>query len=695
MSQIIALDTETTGLDLFHRAAPFMVCTIDDEGAYHTWQWKVNPKTREVIVDLDQWESLSDYIEGKVVVMHHADFDLRALARINIRLAFDNFIVPKNSQTYGQSKVVPVEAIHDTQLLSHAVNSQGTGDSEMGRHALKPLALHYLDISEGDESALRKATVSARRMAKSMGWTTGTSLGGDSEIEADYWMPRMIYKELSIRKQYGSVKDDVELELPPAEWENLCETYCKGDVYRTIGLYFTLMEILHQEGLEDQYRKEMELLPVTHLMEHFGLYADKDRCRKMAEDFTVDGHYYKMDAEAILIKHSGIKQINCNAGQQLATALEKSGIKLSTKTKPSNKFPQGQWATGADALRPIAQWCESPMLNGEKRERRLTDIGAALRLIIGYDPDKEGDEKYEKIPGYKTFQKGCEYINSYITYMDAWSVIHPSYHQVGTAWTRYSSREPNGQNISKKAVLPLRRLFGPPEGYVWFAIDYSQLELRIYAYASEDANLIAAFKAGYDFHSFSAMQMFGVANPESVTSEQRRYAKNVNFGVIFGAGPAKIDKTSGKPGTYQTYMEKFPNAKKFMSKISAQVTKHGYVTTLDGYRLYVPPEKPYVGTNAVIQGTAGRIIKNAMVRIHREGLVDWEAKSTKLPYGGSAIVANNHDELIIQIPKSYPYEDMGRVIMNVMEEEGPKCGVVTPVDAKMIFTNWGEGQKFV
>lgn len=677
-----------------------MVCTLDEEGEERTWEWPVDPRTRKVQYN-NSVEDLRQYLLGNKIVFHHADFDIRALYHVGIHLYAPQFDGVRD--LHGEPCIV--EEIHDTQLLSHVVNSQGIGytTSDFGRHALKPLAKHYLDIPIEDQSDLRKATIAARRIGKRLGWKLGKSLSGDSEVEADYWIPHAVYKlSQSYKSSHGgkdighlSKRNEWVEDKVPDSWKTLCETYCKGDVYRTLGLFFFLQEIMEQEGLQEHYEKELKLLPVTHLMEHFGMYADPKGTDKMYHELSADAESYKADAEKILQNITKRDKINVNSAQQLCPALQECGITLTKRTDPSQKFPDGQWATDASTLRELCRYTEDGDLQGNFRDERMREAGNALRLMVGFDPD-DGDEDYEdnKIPGFKTFATGANFCLSYRVYRDLMNVVHPSYNQVGTAWTRYASREPNGQNVSKKAVLPLRRLFGPPPGYIWFAIDYSQLELRIYAYASADENLIKSFEDGYDFHSFSAMQMYGLTDPEAITSEQRRAAKAVNFGIIFGAGVGKIDQSSGQPGTYNTYMRKFPNAKKFMGRISTQVEKHGHVSTLCGRRLYVPQDKPYVGTNAVIQGTAGMIVKNAMVSIHEQQLVDWEPPTPLLPYGGSAIVGNNHDEILVQIPRSYPYEGIGRRIMSVMEKAGSDMGVQTPVDCKLILTNWGEGIAF-
>lgn len=674
---IISADCETTGLSLFHGDKPFMVCTLTEEEVYRTWEWPVNPKTREVLVD-DSVHDLLHYLEGNEVVFHHADFDIRALDRIGIRIISDQFV--GNREPGGND--CRVAKVHDTQLLSHVVNSQGTGEakSDMGRHALKPLAFHYLEIPIGDEKDLHKATISARKIGKKLGWKLGASLDGESQVKADYWMPK------ACRQWAKSEKASCLLE---PSWDHLCETYCKQDCYRTIGLFFFLQEILKQHGLEQQYERELRLLPVTHLMEHFGLYADEKNVTNTYTELEAKAVEYKKRAEVLLEKETGVKKLNVNSGQQLASVLIKSGLPLSERTPPSKSFPNGQWKTDAPTLIDLAQYSEY---------HNKPKIAEALRLICGWNPD-HGDEEVDgvelekAIPGYKTFQTGAGYSRAYLRLRDALSRLHPSYNQVGTAWTRYSCSDPNGQNISKKAVLPLRRCFGPPPGYIWLAVDYSQLELRIYAFVANEQAMIQAFNDGYDFHTFSAMEMYGLPE-DKISPEQRRAAKAVNFGIIFGSGPAKVDKSSGRPGTYETYMVKFPNAKKFITSTIDKVYKCGYVETLTGYRLYVRPDKPYAGANGVIQGTAGDLVKYAMIDINEKGLVDWEPPTEELPYGGSSIVINQHDELVFQIPISYPYRAIGKRLLTAMEEPATRIGLNCPVDAKLITTNWAEGEKF-
>lgn len=655
-----------------------MVTTMDEEGVSKVWQWEVDPLTREVEYNSPKMGSLRDYLQGNTLVFHHAKYDLRALAKVGliIHSSFPKFssVPPTDRDILYWPCDVPI--IHDTLLLSHVCNSQGAD----GRHGLKDLALYYLDIPEDDEKALRASVVASRRIGKKLGWKIGKDLHGEPSPGMDYWMPRAVYNFM------GTPGSGETIEVP-AEWATLCEEYAIQDVHRTIGLYFFLNHVLEQDGLFHAYEREMRLLPATYMMEHVGMHVHLNELNNTLKEFKYSAQDYKAKAEELLQPFSKVQKINANSTKQLASALLAAGVPLTKRTAPSCTAPHGNWAMDAPTLREIAQAGE---LAGVTSAIRQT--ASALRYMVGWHPDTDTDID-TAIPGYKTFKTGVSYCSNYHDLLTDNSLLHPSYMQTGTAWTRYSCTEPNGQNISTKAVLPLRRMFGPPPGYVWLCVDYAQLELRIFAYASNDKKLIDALSGGKDFHAETACQLYELP-PEKISKEQRTIAKNVNFGIIYGAGPGKVDATTGKPGTYQLYMRKFPDARKFMQGAIARVEDTGYTHTLFNYRLYVKPDKTYAVVNGIVQGTAGDIVKNAMIEIYERGLVDFESPSKELPYGGSAMIANIHDEIVFQFPESYPYRAIGKRVMQIMEQAGEKLGIITPVDAKLVKSNWAEGEKF-
>jgi DNA polymerase I-like protein with 3'-5' exonuclease and polymerase domains len=661
-TRIVAVDTETTGLDLFHNSRPFLVSTLTEEGVARIWRWDVDPETRVVKVIPSQLQELKAYLQGAIIIFHNAIFDLRALSTIGVRFKFPGFTVPV---LHNQKRVViECSEFHDTSIMSHAFNNLGCmGDTP---HALKPLALQYLDIPESDRDELHEAAHRARQLVRyrKMPWTVGRNLKGESKVAYDYWLPRAFWNLTKKQRARFRVTEDI-----PRSWRQVCAKYAVQDVVRTLGLYFFFQESLVEQGLWDVYRREMDLLPTTYLMEHAGMYCEPQRLTRVLNSFSLQALEHATKAEQLF----GIE--NANSGDQIVTCLKKAGLATSKITA------SGSPSTNADALRDLAQYLE----HKPKCSARHKQIAEALREMVGFDPDKD-DPGEQKIPGYRTFTSGERYLKGYYDLLDHQDFLHPSFNQIGTNWTRFSCSNPNTQNVSSKSVLPLRSVFGPPPGYIWVAIDYSQIELRLYAYASKDKALIRSFEQGHDFHMTVACAIYSLP-PEKITKEMRRIAKNTNFAIIYGASPRKIDATSGRPGTFAQFTKQFPNAGLFMQQIIDDVNRTGYITTLDGYRLHVPPNEPYKGLNGKIQGTAGRIVKQAMADVVAAELIDFKP-------GGSAIVGNIHDEIVYQFPLSYPWQALTRRIIRVMENCGTRLDVVTPVDASVVRENWAASQPF-
>ena len=237
--------------------------------------------------------------------------------------------------------------------------------------------------------------------------------------------------------------------------------------------------------------------------------------------------------------------------------------------------------------------------------------------------------------------------------------VHTHYAQAVAVTGRLSSNEPNLQNIPVRTAegRKVREAFVAPAGCVIASADYSQIELRIMAHLSDDAALLKAFHEGLDVHKATAAEVFG-ATPESVSSEQRRYAKTINFGLIYGMsafGLAKalgIDNTAAK--NYITrYFERFAGVKHYMDSTREQAKAQGYVETVFGRRLMLPeinsPNGPRragaerAAINAPMQGTAADLIKLSMVAVQKA--LDEQGKATK-------VIMQVHDELVFEVPES-------------------------------------------
>jgi DNA polymerase-1 len=236
--------------------------------------------------------------------------------------------------------------------------------------------------------------------------------------------------------------------------------------------------------------------------------------------------------------------------------------------------------------------------------------------------------------------------------------IHTSYHQAGTATGRLSSSDPNLQNIPVRNAegRRVRQAFVAGQGKKMVAADYSQIELRIMAHLSDDPSLVAAFAAGQDIHRATAAEVFAT-DPDAVTADQRRSAKAINFGLIYGMsafGLARQLNIGRKQAAeyIDTYFDRYPGVLSYMNNVRSSAAEQGYVETFFGRRLYLPEINSRNGMrrqaaertaiNAPMQGTAADIIKLAMISVD-----DW------LQHSGltSVMIMQVHDELILEVPE--------------------------------------------
>ena len=243
--------------------------------------------------------------------------------------------------------------------------------------------------------------------------------------------------------------------------------------------------------------------------------------------------------------------------------------------------------------------------------------------------------------------------------------VHTSYHQAVTATGRLSSTEPNLQNIPVRSEQgrKIREAFIAPDGFCLVAADYSQIELRIMAHLSADKGLLAAFGAGEDIHKMTAAEVFGV-DLSQVTSDLRRSAKAINFGLIYGMSSFGLARQLGVSiGAAQSYIElyfsRYPGVKDYMDTIRKLAGQQGYVETLFGRRLYLPEinsrnaaRRQYAertAINAPMQGTAADIIKKAMINVDR--WITQEQPDVKM-------IMQVHDELVFEVPEIARKEHM-------------------------------------
>ncbi|PPR15010.1 MAG: DNA polymerase I [Proteobacteria bacterium] len=272
--------------------------------------------------------------------------------------------------------------------------------------------------------------------------------------------------------------------------------------------------------------------------------------------------------------------------------------------------------------------------------------------------------------------------------------VHTSYHQIGAATGRFSSSDPNLQNIPSRSEdgRKIRHCFVPSNGCVMMCADYSQIELRLLAHLSQSEGLVKAFNDGEDIHSYTASQIFNIPM-ENLTSAQRSAAKAINFGLVYGMGKVSLAKQIGvtqkEAGEYiDNYFERYSGVRKFLEGYKEMAHDKGYIETIFGRRVHFPninSTMPMLkagaeraAINAPLQGSNADIIKKAMLQIEPE----FEKHGLK-----SKMIMQVHDELVFEVLEN-EVDKTTEIVKNVMENV-VKLDVPLKVDVG-IANNWEE-----
>ena len=422
--------------------------------------------------------------------------------------------------------------------------------------------------------------------------------------------------------------------------------YAAEDADITLRLHKALYPRVHAErGLDYIYGKiEMPLLPILARIERTGVKLDCDLLRRHSD--TLGHEMVELERKA----HEAAGQpFNLNSPKQLAEILfNQMGL------KPKKKTPGGVPSTNEDALQELA--LDHPL------PRLILDYRALAKLKSTYT---------DKLPTMVDPVTGR---------------VHTNYSQATAVTGRLSSTDPNLQNIPVRSLegRKIREAFIAEPGFVIVAADYSQIELRIMAHLSGDERLLKAFAEDADIHRATAAEVLGLV-PEQVLPEQRRMAKAVNFGLIYGmsafglAAQLNIDRATAQ-AYIERYFARYPGVAEFMARTREVARTAGYVETLFGRRLYLPeihggngPRRQgaeRAAINAPMQGTAADLIKLAMIAV--QGWLDAERLKTRL-------IMQVHDELVLETAE----DELERVKERL---PGLMCGVAelkTPLKVEM------------
>jgi DNA polymerase I len=397
---------------------------------------------------------------------------------------------------------------------------------------------------------------------------------------------------------------------------------------------------------------EQPLMPVLARMERHGVLVDRDLLRAQSARFAAQLQDLLQQAR----REAG-HDINVESPKQLQQVLfEKLGLPVLRKT------PTGQPSTAEDVLEELAASYALP--------RIVLDYRALAKLKSTYT---------DKLPELVNPRTGR---------------IHTSYHQAVAQTGRLSSADPNLQNIPIRRAegRRIRQAFIAPADHVLMAADYSQIELRIMAHLSGDEGLLAAFAEDRDVHQATAAEVFGVPLAE-VSADQRRLAKTINFGLIYGMSPFGLARNLGiERSAAQTYVDRYfqryPGVRRFMDDTRKQARERGYVETVYGRRLYLPDirsgnaqTRQYAeraAINAPMQGTAADVIKRAMIAVDA-----WCARED----APARLIMQVHDELVLEVRS----DAVGRVMEAVRERMTAAAELRVPLRVDVgTGANWDE-----
>lgn len=408
------------------------------------------------------------------------------------------------------------------------------------------------------------------------------------------------------------------------------------------------------EPLKHVYRDiEMPLVPVLSRMERKGVLIDAQVLAAQSQEITQ--RLAEIEKETFALAG---QEFNLSSPKQLQEILfDKLQLPVIKKT------PKGAPSTNEEVLEELAHSHELPRLILEHR--------GLAKLKSTYT------DKLPLMVNSKTKR------------------VHTSYHQAVTATGRLSSRDPNLQNIPvrNEEGRRIRQAFIAREGFKIVAADYSQIELRIMAHLSQDKGLLDAFAQGKDIHRATASEVFGIPL-EEVTSEQRRSAKAINFGLIYGMSAFGLSQQIGvERREAQRYMdlyfERYPGVLDYMERTRKQASEQGYVETLDGRRLYLPEinsknairrkASEREAINAPMQGTAADIIKKAMIAVD-----NWICNECPADVH---MIMQVHDELVFEVRESY-LENANIMIHKLMESS---MELAIPLKVEVgVGNNWDE-----
>lgn len=717
---MISLDTETTGVDFWHSAIPYIVTSCDLETKQiTTFEWFVNPLTRQPEVpdgDLDLVRQLIESADQ--LALHNAKFDCHAVKRL----------LPEMEWPWHKTVCTLIAAHLLGSNLPH--NLTDTCVLYIG-HDIQPL-----------EDAVREETIKARKLAKKQFPTWWIAEEGDPRMPSvkgsskrdedkpwknDMWLPRCMARELKYK--------------PDHPWWHVTRRYAEGDSEATCMLAPALLREIADRKLDKLFRERMRLLPIAAEMEDKGVSVSLTRLNELQRRYETD----RAAAERECVAAAGtVPCKKCPTAASLFPTVCKNCNGRGLVPKMA-EVPGGTSNLLKEVLfddlqiKPIG-WTDTgePKVTEESFtfwQSELPDDSRAFKFVKNLALHRKLTTFLNYLMGYRRFG----------IIDDEWLHLHMNLNPTGTSTLRWSSYNPNSQNISTKEDTDghsLRHVFGPAPGREWFSLDAKNLELRIPAYEAGETEQITLFENPDQppYYGSNHLLNFHTVYPDIWEAEQRevgfelvgphikkkydgswyKRCKGGGFGLQYGGQDKTVDRAFGRPGARAKVAGRFARIHGpggLNARCIAHADRHGWIETLPdksvdperGYPLLVTrteygSARPTVPLNYRTQGTACWWIGRAMVRV-AEFFTDlnrglrFEGRAWD---GGYRIILQVHDELDIDCPSGarrkakppWSYNlPVVRQVKELMEMGGRDIGVPTPVDVGYHQHTWAEGEK--
>lgn len=696
----IGLDTETSGIDVHHGARPYLI-TISDEQYNNThWEWDVEPTTRKVKVPKQDVEEIAHAIlKAEYVVGQNVKFDLGML----------NPIMPKGFKW-------PYEVIHDTTYSAHLIASNQAKD-------LTSLALDYLDIDIRQyEDELETASNKCRNLVRRKNSPIGDWLiakkglacmpsAKDKCWKYDMWLPKAVAKWAKL----GTPKERSDklkwLGVPAAtllSWEGLVATYANCDSASCLAIFLKHKQILEERNQWMFYEEGRKLI---------GCIVDMER-----EGATLSHTRYKE-------KRPEFEAINQNTSNVCTNIANSYGLELKMpKGGKNNSLTELVFSPKGLAIEPV-------QIGKKKTKTNVPSLDKNhLQYYIDTSPQRSKRLRFlENLSNKRASDTALSYMDSYEKFWlpieNEFCSIHSSLNVTGSNTLRFTSQNPNEQQISKREGFNLRYLFGPATGREWWSLDAKNIELRIPAYEAGETELIELFEKPDEPPYYGSNHLFNFSTiyPEIWADELKvvgiekvakhckskyeaswyQWCKNFQFSQQYGSmdrddGQGTADIAAHKPGAQKLVKSRLTNIAKLSDYWIKYAIDNGYVETMPdktinskhGYPLVCTRNswgkiKPTVPLAYHVSGTAGWWMRRAMVRC-REQLMQWNGDvfygpPHKADRNCYKMILQIHDELVFDLPAGKGKEPWKtnlpkiKALAKLMEIGGTNIGVPTPV----------------